>query len=425
MRPLRPAILLCDATFSGTLAAARSLGRAGTAVVVADSVHTAPAFWSRYTTRRVSCPPVADAPRFLEWLLQFGAREDRHVLYPTSDELVYLLAANREELSQHFALYQPDAATMLRTLDKKKLYDAARKVGMEAPRTWFPESSLDVEAAAREADAPLMIKPRTQAFLRNHPKGAVAPRDPVLLRQAYDQFRVESRYVDPVARQMPELTRPMLQRYYPHAAESIYSVTGFRDASGRHLSLLGSVKVLQRPRRIGIGLCFESAPLPTGLFERVSRLLECLGHFGVFELEFVRDGERLLLIDMNPRFYHQLALDVARGLDLPRLAYAAAVGDQAELARLYCLAPSGEGAAYSFCNGIGLRLLTGAQRLFGTMSAAEAAQWRGWTRDETRTLVDSVAADDDYGPLVVETLRQLYGSLRHPRAFLRMIALDR
>jgi D-aspartate ligase len=322
-------------------------------------------------------------------------------------------------------LYQPDLATIVRTLDKKKLYEAAREVGLDAPRTWFPESSLDVEAIAREAETPLMIKPRIQAFLRNHPKGVVAPRDPRLLRDAYDRFRGEGTYVDPVASQLHELTRPMLQRYYPQAAESIYSVTGFRDASGRHLALLGSVKVLQRPRRIGIGLCFESAPLPTGLSGSVSRLLECLGYFGIFELEFVRDGDRLLLIDMNPRFYHQLALDIARGLDLPRLAYSAAVDDRMELARLVARAPSGKGKEYSFCNGIGLRLLIGAQRLFGTMSAAEAMQWRAWTRDEKRTLVDSVSADDDRGPLVAEAFHQLYGSLRHPRAFLRMIALDR
>jgi D-aspartate ligase len=418
-------ILLCDATFSGTLAAVRSLGRAGIPVVVAGSGPVAAAFLSRYTTRHVRCPPVEDAPAFLQWLLRFGEREGRHVLYPTSDEVVYLLAAHREELSKRFALYQPDLATMLGVLDKRKLYDAAGEAGLDAPRTWFPESSRDVERAAREAATPLMIKPRTQAFLQPHHKGEVGPRDPVLLREVYDRFCSESTYADPVASHMPELTRPMLQRFYPQAAESIYSVTGFRDITGRNLALLGAIKVLQRPRSIGIGLCFESAPLPEGLFQRVSRFLERIGYYGIFELEFVRDGDRLLLIDMNPRFYHQLALDVARGLDLPRLAYAAAIEDADEMAQLVTLAPTGEGAPYSFCNGIGLRVLVGAQKLFGTMSPVEAARWREWRHDARRTLVDSADADDDRAPFVAEVLGQVYGFLRHPRSFVRRIALDR
>jgi D-aspartate ligase len=421
---VRPPILLCDAAFSGTLAAVRSLGRAGVPVVVAGSVPVAPAFLSRYTTRHFRCPPVTDARQFLDWLLQFGDREGRHVLYPTSDEVVYLLAAHRDALSKRFALYQPDLATMLCVLDKKKLYEAAGEVGLDAPRTWFPESSRDVESAARDAGTPLMIKPRTQAFLQPHHKGEIGPRDPALLREVYDRFCLESAYSEPVVSHMPELMRPMLQRFYPQAAESIYSVTGFRDATGGQLALLGSVKVLQRPRSIGIGLCFESAPLPEGLFASVSRFLERIGYYGIFELEFVRDGERLLLIDMNPRFYHQLALDVARGLDLPRLAYAAAIEEPAEVAQLVALAPNGEGAAYSFCNGIGLRVLVGAQKLFGAMSSEEAARWGEWTRDARRTLVDSADAADDRAPYVAEVAGQLYEFLRHPRSFVRKIALD-
>lgn len=424
-RPHVLPILLCDATFSGTLAAVRSLGRAGVPVVVIDSVANAPAFWSRYTTRSLRCPPFADVPRFRGWVERFGAREGRHVFYPTSDEIVFELAAHRDELSGRFALYQPDLATILRVLDKKKLYEAARDAGLGAPDTWFPDSSRDVEAVAREAGAALMIKPRTQAFLQNHPKGAVGPRDPGLLRAAYDRFLGESRYGEPVASEMPELTRPMLQRYYPDAAQSIHSVTGFRDRTGRHLVMLGSIKVLQRPRTVGIGLCFESTPVEPGLFERVGRFLEGIGYYGVFELEFVRDEERLLLIDMNPRFYHHIALDVERGLDLPRLAYSAAEGDDDAVARLVAAAPSGGGSKHAFCNRIGLRIMVGAQRIFGTMSSREAARWRDWMNDSTRTVVDSVAAHDDRAPLVAEVLGQVYGCVRHPRSFVRMIALDR
>jgi D-aspartate ligase len=416
--------LLCDATFYGTLAAVRSLGRAGVPVNVVDPGYAAVASWSRYATTRLRGPAVARADLLVPWLVELGVREGRHVVYPTSDEMVFLLSAHRDELARSFALFQPDLETTMRVLDKKQLLIAAADAGMETPQTWFPQDAADVERAARDADGPLLFKPRTQLFLRNHSKGALAPAEPSRLREAYETFCARNVYGPPVSGGMDYLAGPMLQRYYPEAAEGIYSLTGFRDRSGRHLPLLGSVKILQRPRRLGIGLCFESAPVPDDLRARATRLLDGLGYFGVFELEFIRSHGRYLLIDMNPRLYNQIQLDVTRGLDLPLLAYAAAVGDDDRVTRLAGLASS-DGVDRVFCNRIGLGVLLGAQRLFGSMTSAEASRWRTWTRDHEGVLVDPIAADDDPGPTVAEGMGQVHGCLRHPRAFMRMIALER
>ena len=46
----------------------------------------------------------------------------------------------------------------------------------------------------------------------------------------------------------------------------------------------------------------------------VARLCRGLGYFGAFEVEFLREGERRMVIDFNPRFYGQMAFDVKRGL---------------------------------------------------------------------------------------------------------------
>jgi hypothetical protein len=132
----------------------------------------------------------------------------------------------------------------------------------------------------------------------------------------------------------------------------------------------------------------------------------------------------MLLIDLNPRYYGQMALDVARGLDLPRLAYAATCGDDEAVARLAAAAPD-TAAPYAFCNRVGLEMLVGAQRLFSTMSASEAGRWREWAKPNGKVVVDSASAPDDPGPFVADTLRQVYHCLRHPRSFVRMIALDR
>src|SRR5580658_6156632 len=212
--PSRPPALLCDATYYGTLAAVRALGRMGVDVVVADSVRMAPAFRSRYTTRRLRCPSVSDPEQFVQWLVRFGDRAERHVLIPTSDEVAYLFSLHRDLLSARFSLCQPDVDTMMGVLDKKRLLEHARAVGLEVPETWYPEGARDVERLMREVPGPLMIKPRAQLFLRTHNKGTVVRPSTETLQTEYARFLRENTYGRALVASAPELARPMVQRYH-------------------------------------------------------------------------------------------------------------------------------------------------------------------------------------------------------------------
>jgi D-aspartate ligase len=423
-----PAAVLFDGSYYGTLAAVRSLGAAGVPVMVADCRRRATAFFSRHTARRLRCPPTDDGERLLEWLATLPRRDGPgpYVVYPTSDEIVVLLASHRAALSEHFVLYQPDLRTTWRVLDKKSLLEEARAAGLDVPDTWFPQDASDVRRVASEADGPLMIKPRTQVMLSQHRKGTLVAEgaDGSLVEREYDRFRRQNTYAPWMAHTFPELTQPLVQRYHGDASQRVYSLAGFRDVSGRHLTMSASLKVLQRPTGMGVGLCFESAAVDPDLAGLTAKLLERLGYFGVFEVEFLRDGERSLLIDMNPRFYNQLALDIARGLDLPRIAYAAALGDEVEVARLVAANHGGNGPII-FCNRIGLNMVLGAKRLFGRISREDASRWRRWARDPAKTVVDSVDAAGDPVPTLADAASQLYECLRHPRGFLKNVVFDR
>ncbi len=415
------AILLCDAGYYGTLAAARVLGREGVPITAVDSERVEPTLWSRHVTQRFRCPPIHETDRFIEWLLSFGESQPGHVLYPTSDELCFVLALYRDELAKNFALYQPEFAVLSGILDKGLLMEHARAVGLDTPETWLPENDADVERAAREARGPLMIKPRTQIMLTTHAKGALAPTDAGGVRAEYARFMQYNRYGRSVRDRLSAATRPMLQRFYPEALHGVYSLAGFRDRGGRHFAALGANKVLQRPRTMGVGLCFEDAPVEPELAAKVERLLSRLGYYGVFEVEFIRANGRALLIDFNPRFYAQIALDVARGLPLPQLAYAAASGDDEAVARLFQGVPApGVNGPYAFCNLFSLRVLLGTQRVFGGMTGDEIAGWRRWRLEKGAKLVDAVSDPDDPRPYAVEVFKQLRSYLTDPRTFWRI-----
>jgi D-aspartate ligase len=420
--PGRP-ILLSDAGYYGTLATARALGRAGVPVTMADTTRVASALWSRHVTRRLRCPPTYDVDRIVPWLIDLGRRQ-RHVVYATSDDLSFSLALRHDELRDHFDFYQPDLESLMSALDKSRLMSLARTSGLDTPETWLPESDDEAEAIAREVGGPLVIKPRTQAQMRTHLKGRVL-HAPVTAREAYASFRQRNAYGPEMAERYPSATRPMLQRFHPEAVEQVYSLAGFRDRSGAHFVVRAATKVLQRPRQLGIGLCFESSAVDEALAAGVRKLCERMGYFGVFEAEFIRSSGRSLLIDFNARLYNQIGFDVARGLPLPELVYHAALGHDDEVARLAASVPPDDGAGpRAFCNSFGLAVIVRARRLSGRMSSDDANRWRAWLGDRVGMVVDAVADPDDPRPLRFEMAQQIYQYVRHPRAFVQQIALD-
>jgi D-aspartate ligase len=419
-------ILLCDGGYYGTLAAARTLGRLGVPVTIADPSRVASALWSRHVSRRLRCPPAWDVDRLVPWLAELGRTAPRHVLYSTSDDISFALALHRRELEGPFVFYQPELDSLMAVLDKSRLVEHARASGLDVPETWLPDDDADVDRAIRDVGGPLVIKPRTQALLRTHVKGLVLRDGGRSANADYARFRRKNVYADALATRYPDATRPMIQRFYPEAVLRVYSLAGFRDRSGAHFVVRAATKVLQRPRQLGVGICFEEAPVDAELARGVRRLCERVGYYGIFEAEFIRVDGRALLIDLNARIYNQIAFDIARGLPLPQLVYDAALGRDEEVARRVAAVPNGEaGGPHAFCNGFGLAVLVRASLLSGAMSRVDAQRWRAWLDERKGSLVDAVADPDDPRPLAFEVAQQLFSYVRHPRAFVRTIALER
>jgi D-aspartate ligase len=417
--------MLANGDFYGTLAAARCLGEIGAPVYLLDARPLGITRWSRHTARALKSPPLTEPVRFLDWLSAYGEREPGIVLYPTSDEATFLYALRRDELSRHYRMYQPDISAIVNVLDKKHLYATAQKVGMAIPDTWFPETDEDVQRIAREAPMPLLVKPRTQVLSYWHSKGIIVDK-PSDLSAKYWEFVRTSRYDALALKHIPEAPKAMLQRYLPEAAEQIYVLAAFVDRTGEHFAARSAMKVFQRPRRLGIGLCFEESPLDPELAEAARRLAIASGYYGLFQLEFIKQDGRFMLIDFNPRYYNQLAFDVARGLPLPQVIHAAAHGDDAEVARLI------DGAKTQhhhdgmiFCNRFGFSMMLSTQRLAGRISATEASRWKQWYEAHQAKSIDPAIAAGDRLPGIIDVASQVYAYARHPRYFLRKIVLDR
>jgi len=420
----RPPVLLTSADYCGTLAAARLLGQLGFRVTMAEPGRGGSASWSRHVARRVRCPPLSQPEAFVRWMLDFGRENPGHLYYPTSDDLAWLTSANLDALAPHFLLLSPPLAALGRLLDKASLHGLCAEAGVDTPRAWFPRDRGDLEAVAAEAAFPVLIKQRTQVLSDSHSKGMVVATPEALLEQ-FPRFERQNGHAPAVAAAWPEACRPLVQEFHAEGAEGSLLVAGFADRDGRVLAARASNKLLQRPRRLGIALCLEEAPLDPALTAALGRLCAGAGYFGVFHVELVRAAGRQLLIDFNPRYYHHMAFEITRGMPLPLFVVAAAKGDRATLARLELEAlHAAEPLGRAFTHWLDLRVTVEGQRLCGAMTPTEATRWQDWAEAHRGATTDAVWDAADRWPSFFDVGSRLKDWVRHPRSFVRKTLLN-
>ena len=395
-----PALLL-DATWYGTLAATRDLGARGVPVVLGLDSPTAPARFSRHATRSVPAPSTADAARLIDWLHTFGEREPGHALPATSDDVAFVIAAHADSLRSLFRLATPTLPALLAVLDKSRLSAAATRAGLDSPQVWAPADEGALEAMLDDIAFPVIVKPRAQTLARVWTKGIRVHRREDLL-PAWRRVR-DGVVFDPLVTAIaPEVTTPVVQALH-EASEEIYTVDGFATADGEILGTLACTKTLQVPRRSGPGICFAAAEVDPQIADGLARLCRQTGVHGVFDVEFIVDGDRRLLIDFNPRFYNHMAFEIDRGLPLAYYAYLAAAGEHARLraeadaARLR--EPSQSGV---YIHRLLLAMMLAAQTRPGGMNAAERARWRSWRRRHRGGVTDPAGSWADPLPVIAD-----------------------
>jgi predicted ATP-grasp superfamily ATP-dependent carboligase len=417
--------LLLGADYYGTLAAARAFGKAGVTVAMADENRQARALYSRYVSEKLTHPPLSSQRELIDWLVDWGTRNPGTVLYPPNDHLAWLFALERDRLSTVFSMYSPSAEAIMTLLDKKRLHEACAAVGIDVPQTHgLGDFTLESEAV-RSVPFPVLLKPRTQVYLTSGIKGFIA-HDHVELSAEVQRFNELVAFDPVITRHHPDIGEPMIQEYLTAAETSIFSVSGFISNEPKAIVARGAMKVLQRPRKVGIGLCFEGREVEIELVDKLAALCRRVGYYGAFESEFIVHGKRRLLIDFNPRFYSQMGFDIARGLPLPMLVLHAARGEhanmQAGIEQARAWRPSG---LEVYCHKTMLDLVLGLQGLSGQMSRDEVRRWRAWYAQHRATATDAVRDPGDTRPGLIDAAQWARHFARHPRSFVRSFVFNR
>jgi predicted ATP-grasp superfamily ATP-dependent carboligase len=254
--------------------------------------------------------------QFVPWLRQ-EIRSGRITrVAPTTDLIAYYTALLRDEFSAPVQRTIAPLPEIEDSLFKTRFAARCTATGQPTPAIITPDDPKLVDALASELQYPLILKPKSHLVVGWMERGRLI-HNAAELKKYFAPYPVLPGH-ELLAQRLPSLRWPLLQEYLPAARQRVYSVSGIKDADYGIVAVSLSYKGEQWPLDVGtsttqVSLC-NDAVLDAGV-AAVDRLISR----GLFELELVYSGDTLFAIDLNPRAFGFIALDVALGRDLPWL----------------------------------------------------------------------------------------------------------
>jgi D-aspartate ligase len=298
------------------LGIARSLGRHGIPVCLVDD-ETSIARASRFIRDVVRVRDLRTEQALLDTLaLAHGRlRLSGWVLYPTREENVASIAANRDVLRREFRVPTPGLASIRNAWDKREVYRLAERLSIPAPRTWFPRSEEDLIAI--KADFPVVLKPaiKEHFFYTTHAKAWRAD-TPAELVAAFRR-----------AAEIIPASEIIVQDMIPGGGEQQYAYCAF-FREGFPVASMTVRRRRQHPSDFGVASTYvETISLPE-LTDPSCRFLAAIDYYGLVELEYKRDPRDGVckLLDVNARTWGYHSVGGPAGVDFPYLLFRDQVG---------------------------------------------------------------------------------------------------
>jgi predicted ATP-grasp superfamily ATP-dependent carboligase len=271
---------------------------------------------SRFVSR--SLPWPADDAARLDALFDLSGRYSLSdwVLFPTDDESSALVARHHDVLSKIFLLNTSPWTVVQWAYDKRLTYKLASDVGVDHPRTYYPQSAEDV--AGLDCTFPCILKPAVKPKLNRFTRDRAWRAENH--HQLLDHYAEACKLVDPSSIMVQDLIEGGGQRQYSFAALC---------ADGKPLAWLTARRARQHPIDFGgHGSSFVETINEPAIEEPARRLLAAIAYTGLVEVEFKcdpRSGEPKLL-DINARTWGWHTLGRAAGVDFPYLSWRLAHG---------------------------------------------------------------------------------------------------
>lgn len=303
-------ILLTDGLQRKTLAAARSLSRAGNEIYLAEYTRINPTAFSKHVTQRLHTPNPAKVPElYLQWLMQTIEQYSIDLLLPMDEAVMDIVVSHQIELKQRVYLLVPELDSYWKAKDKGEAVFAAGHAGAVCPRTYRPSNLKELYALGTAAEFPLLIKPKLNSGSRG-------------IRVIRNQSELMAYCVK---LQHEKEAMPILQQYIEQGTK--YDVCLLYDEQGTLVTSFVQEELRQYPEPMGPSTIQRSI-YNEELVIIADKIMKSIGWKGIAEVEFMRnpvDGQYYFM-EINARFWASLQCAISAGVNFPLLTQYVASG---------------------------------------------------------------------------------------------------
>lgn len=292
-------VIATGGEWAAGLALVRGLRRAGYAPVAALSDPHAVARWSRAPIAKVRVgDPLVDARAHAADLADAAESLDAAALLPGSEASLLAVAEHQDLFRPGTAVGAPAVDVVRRAVDKLAVSEIAGGAGLETPPTYSGR-----QAVAFAGPFPAIVKP-----LQSVVSDTSGRRRRVSVALVADATELAAALAE---------TAPAGAFVQPFIGARLLTVNGVAW-EGRVVCAVHKRSQRTWPLDAGVFAYGQTVKADRSLEDRCGRLLAELQWSGIFNLQFLETaGGQRLLVDLNPRAYHSLALAIAAGANLP------------------------------------------------------------------------------------------------------------
>lgn len=304
-----PRVLVTDGLWRKSLAAVRSLGRQKISVAVTGDSRFTTSFYSRYCKRRVLVTQRANREKFSSQLLDELRSVQYDMMFPMEDATIDVVLEHRTEFERLTRIPLPSTESMRIASDKAATIHLAQNLGIPIPKTYWPDSDVELSQLMSEISFPAVIKP-------THGSGSRGLRYAATPSELVDAYRIVNKTSH----------RPLIQELIPRTGQGVGAAMLF-DSNHQPVAGFTYKRIREYPINGGPSTLRESTHDPE-LLAMATKLLTELNWYGVAMVEFKidpRDGVPRLM-EINPRFWGSLELAIVSGVDFPNLLYQMVMG---------------------------------------------------------------------------------------------------
>lgn len=284
-----------------SLQAIRRFGQMGFEVHVAEGHRLAYSGFSKYVSKRIRVPNMRyHTKQYTQRIVEIIETGEYDYYFPSYEEIIPM-SRYRDRILAATKSAIPSTEVLMRMHDKKQLEALAHEVGIDSPKTFYPQSSEEAREHMATVQLPAVIKMRMAS-------GAAG------FRKIYDRAHFEKTYFDVVkVNKLPESDLPMIQQLVEGPTTCTLHLCNRGEVIGEVM-----YQGLRTMPRTGGTTVFRESLSDPACKEAAATIVQQLDFSGLCGFDFIMDEKtgRPFLVDGNCRITPAVTMAYHGGCDL-------------------------------------------------------------------------------------------------------------